>query len=358
MAVSAGATLALGGRGKNSVTGSITDNGMIEAKNYLITVDGPFSGSGELQFANLSTLERERQYPDKRHRWSKARDPVRNFALCAFSVALVFISGSCTNPDDKQGAIGQVIGEGFILPGQRSGNQPGTPKSDVFVGPGLLTRTEVVSGKNACDGAIGSVIPPLSITQCAGSVLTLPLLGVEKLLTALSGGAGVYGEYHIYLTGIEQYWVQQNEQNDCWAAALETTRRYLNLYPVSQSELIGSARRVCPMLSTKGRAADAYEIAFSIASTLQIYDRPRTNPTICPDIECIVGSLRNRHPVIMLGAGHAVVIVGMDYAVRGTGPKPLIVVERVFVLDPASKSAEVQTWSPFGFCKADVFIAY
>lgn len=279
---------------------------------------------------------------------------MRSFVLCIALLGLL-TGSSCTTPVDKEAATNQLIGEGILLPGPP--DQYGMP-SKFYFGPGILTRTSAIQSQKPCEGAIGSILPPLSLDQCVAGVLTLPLLGLQKVATALSYGANDPNEHHVYLTGIEQYWVHQTQNNDCWAATLETARDYLHLRHVSQTELIDSARQVCPMLNTQSHGAEAYQIAYSIASTLRGYDFSRTDPHICGDISCIITALTQGQPVIMLGGGHAVLLVGMDYDVAGTGPNPAVVVEQMFVLDPAAEQPVVSKWSTFSFCKIDVFIAY
>jgi Papain-like cysteine protease AvrRpt2 len=263
-------------------------------------------------------------------------------------LGLVFCFGmaSCSPPTDVGGAENQVIGKGLVLPTQ----------GDLLVGPGLLSATEIIQATKSCEGSVGSIIPPLSVNQCAMNVLATPLLALENLQNALTGTVDP-NAHHIYLNGIERYFVRQSEPENCWAATLETARDFLGLHPVSQDELIASARQICPRLREQNRGAEAYEIVYVIISVLKQYDRWRTEPHTCPDAECIITALSQGHPVIMLGSGHAVLLIGMDYTVKPTNnPKPLVVVERLFVFDPWS--GQVDTWTPFSFCKIDVVFAY
>ena len=128
----------------------------------------------------------------------------------------------------------------------------------------------------------------------------------------------------------------------------------MNLRHVSQEDLVGGAQKICPLLEDQSEGADAYQITFVISTMLQQYDRSRTNPHFCTDTQCIIDSLVRRRPVIMLRAGHAVLVVGIDYLPEKTG----LHVEALFVLDPASSGPQVAEWTPISFCNADVFLAY
>ena len=108
--------------------------------------------------------------------------------------------------------------------------------------------------------------------------------------------------------------MQQSKPNDCWAATLEFARDFLHLHHVSQGDLVSEAQKICPRLEDQTAGADAYQITFSIATVLLRYDRPRTNPHFCSDTQCVIDLLVKGHPVIMLGSGHAVLVVGMDYS--------------------------------------------
>ncbi|MBV8926319.1 MAG: hypothetical protein JOZ74_13210, partial [Bradyrhizobium sp.] len=192
-------------------------------------------------------------------------------------------------------------------------------------------------------------------------IITQPLLELDNTVSAvLLGRQTDPNEHHLYLAGIERYWVQQSETNDCWAASLQTTRDYMGLYHVPQDEMIRQASGFCPSLQSQREGADAYQIAYAIDGTLRRYDMPRTNPHFCSEPKCMIQSLANRHPIIVLSSGHAVVLVGMDYALRPVtnSPEPLVIIKRLFILDPAKEHAEAETWSVFSLCKVDGLLAY
>jgi hypothetical protein len=267
-------------------------------------------------------------------------------ALCLFFCSLT----SCTTPTDNQSAINSVIAQGFLRPGS-------TPGSLLF-GPGLLTQGQVSEG-SSCTGAIGSVLPPFSLNQCAMYTLMGPMVMLSELHMSLNGVQGDPYIRHVYLNGIEKFWVHQSEPNNCWAAALETARNYLHLHYISQNELLESAQEVCPQVSRQTAGADTYQIVSTIRYRLKQYDQQLTTPGICSRIECVVDKLSEGRPIIMLGAGHAVLLVGMDYYnMPSSGPNvPSVLVLKMYILDP-SGNRQVETRSTFSLCKEDIFMFY
>jgi len=279
---------------------------------------------------------------------SLPRQFVHRFACCFILLLMLASIGSCTRPANREEAISQVIAKGILRPG----STPGT----LLFGPGILTQGSVAESTKPCEGAIGSIFPPFSLTQCVTYGLTAPLNLLGDVALAMKGATPPRG--HVYLTGIEKFWVPQSEKNNCWAAVLETARKYLGLHYVSQDDLLESAQKICPGLKQQP-GADAYQIVSAIRYRLQQHDQSRLTPGVCFDIQCVVGRLQNRRPVIMLGAGHAVLLVGLDFRIapgaRGAGPA--ILVERMFILDP-NGNGQVETWSTFAFCKIDTFMYY
>jgi hypothetical protein len=153
----------------------------------------------------------------------------------------------------------------------------------------------------------------------------------------LLGSGRQYPENRVYLDGIDKFLVQQSKPNDCWAAALETARRYLHLYPVSQGEMIEAGQQICPRLKSQPKGADTYQIAYIIAHVLSRYDIGLADPHFCVDAQCIVVSLLRDRPVIMLRSGHAVLVVGADFLTDRDptrSAKALVVVKRFKILDP------------------------
>jgi hypothetical protein len=248
-------------------------------------------------------------------------------------------------------AAGQLIAKGIVQAGP--GPNPGSFR--IQFGINQLSYTNYANSRQFCEGAIGSVIPPLSV-DCVGTALATPLVVLQKLAMI---GKPDPGQHHIYLDGIERFWRPQSEPNDCWAAALETARRYLHYHDVSQEEMVDSARKICPRLENQKGGADAYQIATAITTLLKKYDQPLTSPHFCQGTRDVILSLAAGHPVIMLRSGHAVLVVGVDYTtdVARDDNGPIPVVEDVFILDPAG-NGQVEKWTPLSFCKADAFLAY
>jgi hypothetical protein len=264
--------------------------------------------------------------------------------LCLFFCSLA----SCSPPADTGGAQSRLVGQGFLHT-EQLGNLFRTS-----FGLKYLSKTQVVSSQSYCEGAAGSVIPPMAVKECVESGISAFFRPLDEL--QLLGSGASYPENHIYLSGIERFWVPQSKSNDCWAAALETARRYLNLRYVSQDELIESTQRLCPRLADQAAGADTYQITFAIAAILSRYDIGLANPHFCDNGECIVASLSRNRPVIMLRSGHAVLVVGADFLV-GTHPYYLVVIKNLKILDPAG-SGEIEDRSAFNLCSADAFIAY
>jgi hypothetical protein len=260
---------------------------------------------------------------------------------------------SCAAPADREAAIAQVVAQGFLRPGP-------TPGSFLF-GIGLLSQGQVSEGQS-CAGAIGSVLPPFFLNQCFAGAIIAPLLPLAELQMALNGMKSNPYRRHVYLDGIENYWVPQSDLNNCWAATIEIARKYLHLRYVSQNDLLASAQKVCPEVSRQTGGADAYQIVSVIRNRLYQYDARTTMPGICFHLDCVVQKLIQHRPIIMLGAGHAVLLVGADYldmtrGHRGNGPSYLV--EKIYVLDPDSASnGRVQERSILDFCKADIFMFY
>jgi hypothetical protein len=267
-----------------------------------------------------------------------------------YSTIIFAVITSCSPPANREEAINQVIGQGFLRPDPNSGGMSN--------GIRLLIEGTVSESQTPCEGAIGSVLPPFSLEQCGLYSIVRPFIAVEDALSNLTGARNPLDRRHIYLTGIEKFWVHQSEPDDCWAATIEVARKYLNLRYVSQDELLSTAHNACPRLR-ESKGADAYEIVSVIRFKLKQYDQTRVQPGACFNIECIITQLTTGHPVIMLGSGHAVLMIGMDYIIipsnqRKSGPS--IVVERAYVLDP-NGTGQVETWS-IGLCKIDTFLFY
>lgn len=281
----------------------------------------------------------------------------RKRLVCGCALTLCYITiVSCSPPQDRNGAIAQVAGQGLLNPDLQPGLLP--------LGVGQITEMHIAESQTPCEGAIGSLIPPFALRQCSSSGLADIVLAPVQILDALTGHPWTNSSpptRHVMLNGIERFWVHQSQDNDCWAASLQTARDYLNLHHVSQDDMIDASRRVCPRLRDQGGGADAYQIMYAIRSTLKSYDSSRVSPAVCLKEQCIIDRLTHGHPLIMLGTGsgggHAILIVGADYYIaQGTRTSSLII-DKLYILDP-NGVGQVEVRSDTVFCHADAFIAY
>jgi hypothetical protein len=259
---------------------------------------------------------------------------------------------SCASPNDPadvQSANNTLIQNGII---HEQPKVPGQVATYATVGFGQLTEAQIISENHSCDGAAGSVVHPLIGNQCVLNALLLPITALINVSSALSGEQNDDVQ-HTDLTGIQTYFVHQDKQNDCWAAAFVMAREYQNLYPVSQQELLSHAYNVCPVLSSQNHGATLYQIYY-VMKDLRKYDAG-ISPHFCNDSKCIVFSLLSGQPVIVLMSGHALLMVGADWE-KLSDTDALIL--RARVLDPASKTATIKTLSSFQLCSADAFISY
>jgi hypothetical protein len=62
----------------------------------------------------------------------------------------------------------------------------------------------------------------------------------------------------------------------------------------------------------------------------------------------------------MFGSGHAVVLAGVDYMIIPPmqGRPEDVLIEKMYVLDPAAASGQLVPWTPLAFCKIDAFVSY
>lgn len=238
-------------------------------------------------------------------------------------------------------------------------NQP-TPTTTVGLG---LNQTVYVNGPG-CLGDAGSILPPLTFS-CGLAALTQPLTSMDHLVWSLTGYHA--NQRHVGLTGIEQFFVPQSDPTDCWAATLATARAFLHLPEVSQNQILADATHLCPQIPNQ-LGASLSQIAHTIDYMEATYDKTApVQPTWCTDADCIISSLTNQRPLIMLkpgqDAGHAVLLVGVDYDSNPTGnnpahDKPVDVVQTFYILDPANKAPIIETRSLYEVCRSDAFISY
>lgn len=240
------------------------------------------------------------------------------------------------------------------------------PKDEIVFGPGLLSSSVNVNGKG-CVGDSGSLLPPLSLSTCATAALNLPFTVLYDFQSARTGQSH---RLHVGLNGIEQFYVPQAKDNYCWAASLETARSFLHLpaIPLSdtsnaseQQKLVDLANSQCKV--PEDQMPSMYQIADVINYVEANYDKAHPiQPKLCTDAECIISSVYNQQPVIMLlhgeeGKGHAVLVVGVDYD-TGMAQGQRVYIPRTFsVLDPADKPRR-RTVTLWEACRADAFISY
>jgi hypothetical protein len=129
---------------------------------------------------------------------------------------------------------------------------------------------------------------------------------------------------------------------------------------LSQQSILAAGLNFCPVISDQQFKADAYQILYIVKKIYQSYDRSRVNPDICIDSKCIIKSLQNSEPVIMLRHEHAVLIVGADYESDSRYPDSYVI-KYLHILDPASPPDAIKKERIIPFltaCGADLFIAY
>jgi Papain-like cysteine protease AvrRpt2 len=238
-------------------------------------------------------------------------------------------------------------------------NQP-PPKTLLGIG---LNQTVYVNGPG-CVGDAGSVLPPLTFS-CGLAAFTQPLTAMDHLVRSLTGDHG--NQRHVGLIGIERFFFPQSKPTDCWAATLETSRAFLHLPEVSQDQILADATRLCPQIP-KQLGASLSQIAHTIDYMEATYDKATpVKPVWCTDADCIIRSLTNQRPVIMLrpghDSGHAVLLVGVDYDSNPTGNNPtqdktVDIVQTLYILDPMNQEPTIQAQSLYEVCHADAFISY
>jgi len=269
-------------------------------------------------------------------------------ALPLLSASIIACSPPADRPYATKAAISQLINQSFSSP------QPAVVTYGRITSQ--LAATQVVNSRVPCEGAAGSVMLPLGV-YCLDTLMA-PMLPIGELFSSL-GIAPPLHAYHVYLSGVAQYFVHQSEPNDCWAAALTTTRDFLHLPHITQTTLLSSAAKFCPLLPTQNRGADAYQIIYTIKHVLLRYDESRTSPHFCINPPCLIASLVQGHPIILLGNDHTVLLVGVDYVLSPSKstPTPTITLQRLYLLDPAGNGL-VETSLPAILCRVDVAIAY
>jgi Papain-like cysteine protease AvrRpt2 len=274
---------------------------------------------------------------------------MRGFALALACIGLLGCDANTRSPDVGS-AQAALVGRQLA--------RPGVPGSGIlfYFGLGPLEQTDAVHAEKVCEGAAGSVIPPLAVSLCGGELFSLPLKPFELLFDALD--VKDPNRKVAMLRGIENHWVRQSNQNQCWAATLETARSFTGLAPrMSQSEIIGFVRKDCPKLEQQTRGADLYQVLFVLAKLIKFHDGNRLMPKYCHDLRCIIESISKQRPVIMFKDNHAVIVAGVEFNIGREKGQTVIIPKKFYVLDPATEVAKIETRSTWSMCTGDAFIA-
>jgi Papain-like cysteine protease AvrRpt2 len=243
---------------------------------------------------------------------------------------------------DRDAATAGVIAGGIIR--FKPMSQWGSTEPIATFGLPVMGETTFISAQAACEGSGGSILPPLGFNQCSTGLVMTPLW------TAVRAVGGPVGRT-VALRGLENSWVPQKQDNLCWAAALETVRRYLNLFHIPHEEMSRAVANECPALPSQ-KGADLYQIAFVISKFNKLYDKNLIAPHVCSTEGCIIQSIQRGRPIIALKSSHAILVQGVEIA---NGTPDLIAKWRI--LDPAG-DGRVETRDPLEMCTADAFIAF
>ena len=257
-----------------------------------------------------------------------------------------------SQPSTQRGATTSLIMGDVVRPLPQTHSGP-FPSFGFTVGLGQLSQTRAVASKNYCEGAAGSVIPPLALTECGAGIVTLPMSALRGLTDAVAGPGDSRYDRHITLIGLQQYWVRQHRDNLCWAAALETSRAFLHLYHLPQESMPQFVANECKSLPSQPEGADAYQIGFIITKMMRTFDGPAVRPHFCRDTRCMIEAISRQRPVIILNSSHAVLVQGMDYETDGR----TIVVRDYRILDPDG-DGQIESKPALAYCRADAIITF
>jgi hypothetical protein len=261
-------------------------------------------------------------------------------------VLIVLIGGFLTGCDTtgsgpESDAARTLIGGGLVkqLPA------PGPfPSFAIEIGPNVAGHTDFVSTATTCEGAAGSVIPPLAFAQCTAGYVLAPLRAAADAVGAPAGRT-------LTLPGLERFWIHQKEANLCWAAAFETARGYLHLKYVPHTEMPKMVEQDCPKLRDQQRGASLYQIAYTILKINRTYDAGRLAPHTCDNDACIIQSISRGRPVILLRSSHAVLLQSVEIAGGTTD-----MIRRYWILDPLG-NGKPEVKEPAEICTSDAIIA-
>jgi hypothetical protein len=252
------------------------------------------------------------------------------------------------NSAQRKATSDLVLGD-IIQPLPQSNSGP-FPSFGFKIGLNQLSQTRAVSSKYYCEGAAGSLIPPLAFTECGSGIATLP---IAALRNAIAGPGESQYDRHLTLQGLERFWVRQKRDNLCWAAALESSRAFLRLRHLPQESIPQFVANECKSLPSQPEGADAYQIGYTITKMMNTYDKGMVAPHFCTDTRCIVEAIGRQRPVIILSSSHAVLVQGIDYETDGR----TIVLRKYRILDPAG-DGQVESKPALTYCRADAFITF
>jgi hypothetical protein len=187
-------------------------------------------------------------------------------------------------------------------------------------------------------------LPPLAIMQCSSGIVMGPVWALESAMNASSGRT-------LVLQGLERFHVHQEKDNLCWAAALETARKFLNLRHIPHTQMTGVVARDCPKLPEQKTGAELFQIAYTISKINHDYDGNKLNPHWCSTEKCIVDAIAHRRPVMALMKSHAVLVQAVEIA-SGTDS----MIRKWYILDPA-KDGRIESREALEMCTAAGFIA-
>jgi hypothetical protein len=258
-------------------------------------------------------------------------------------LVLLNCAGCGDTPKNSAEAENANIVKGLVDP------HPLSFKDPVLAQPGHVFQPRVVHAEALCEGSAGSLLPPLSISGCAGAVLAKPIDALEGVFDALHIPSS---RRHIMLNGIEEFWVQQSNGDNCWAAVLETARAYHHLQNVPQDKIRELVTGYCPNIMGRNKRPDVYQIQVAMALLAERYGDVKSSVVMCGNPDCILKSLQSGSPVIMLENKHAVLIVGEDY-IPGNPSTP----KNFKILDPQN-NRKLEDRSLLDVCRADAFMSY
>lgn len=265
---------------------------------------------------------------------------------------ITLLWASACVPADRQAATAQLLASSFVRIKPLS--ELGSNQPLATFGPGYLEQTNAVRSSQACEGVAGSVIPPMALRECAAGLIHAPFSAIQAGIKAIEPAAKSMSPYarHVELSGLERFWIPQDANNTCWAAALAIALRYLR-QPTSQAEIVSSVSSECPKLRGQTEGAEAYQILIGIGKSAQRGGWANRPGFFCNEAKCIVDGIRRGRPVLVLNSSHVVLVQGVDYELyQGS-----VLANQYTIVDPDPKSeGKLQSKGPLELCTADAVI--